>query len=67
MKNFDLSKKEEEAYNDWFQEHKQECWLYKKGTPRLNTFSFTPTGIGCCVEVECSCGEKINVTDYESW
>ncbi len=64
---FDLSKKEEEAFNFWREKHKQECILYEKGVSRLNTFKFTPTSIGCSVEVECSCGEKIDVTDYESW
>ncbi len=64
---FDLSAKEEEAFNFWRGKHKQECILYAEGILRTETFMFTPTGIGSCVEVECSCGDKINVTDYGSW
>lgn len=31
-------------------------------------YSFSPTGLGCCVEVEhVMLGEKINLTDYSSW
>lgn len=67
MKNFDLSEKEEETYNAWRREHKKKCKLYKKGKQTLTTFKFTPTGIGPIIEIECSCGKKINVTDWESW
>ena len=31
------------------------------------TFSFTPTGLGTVFKVTCSCGDHIDMTDYDSW
>lgn len=31
------------------------------------TYSFTPTSIGLVFKVVCSCGEKLDLTDYDSW
>ena len=31
------------------------------------TWHFTSTSLGDAVSVYCSCGEHLNVTDYESW
>ncbi len=67
MMNFDLSDKEEETFNVWYKEHKKKCKIYKKGKHRHFTFKFTPVGIGDVIEVECSCGKKIDVTDTDCW
>ena len=31
------------------------------------SFTFTPTGVGTCVHIKCSCGEEKDVTDYDLW
>ena len=31
------------------------------------TYSFMPTGLGDCLVFTCKCGERLNLTDYESW
>jgi hypothetical protein len=31
------------------------------------TYSFTPTGVGLGVEVSCTDGTKIDLSDYENW
>lgn len=31
------------------------------------TYSFTPTGLGVVTIVCCACGNKINLTDFNSW
>jgi len=31
------------------------------------TYSFTPTNLGLVVEVQCACGQKANVTNYDEW
>ena len=31
------------------------------------TYSFTPTGIGVAVVLQCACGAECDVTDYDSW
>jgi hypothetical protein len=31
------------------------------------TWCFTSTGIGIIVTVNCSCGEKLDLTDYSTW
>lgn len=31
------------------------------------TYLLTPTGLGMHIEIQCACGEKLDVTDYGSW
>jgi hypothetical protein len=31
------------------------------------SYVFTPTGIGIVFKVKCSCGEVLDLTDYDSW
>jgi hypothetical protein len=68
---FEIHGAELKNYNEWNKEHNKVC-PFKNGKSqgaiggRL-TFSFTPTGLGPAVSVECACGEKHNCTDYDSW
>jgi hypothetical protein len=69
---FELWGKELETFQKWDKEHKKVCKLLNNPdfTPAIGgrlTFSFTPTGLGPAVSVECACGEKHNCTDYDSW
>lgn len=64
-KEFSLSKIEEEAFNEWWKEHKHKC--KDKPYERHITFSFTPTGIGSIIVAKCSCGKKIDITDVDCW
>ena len=58
---FVMSEKEEKVANSWKKEHNKTCKNI------LYTYSFTPNGIGTDVEVKCSCGKTINVTDISVW
>ena len=31
------------------------------------TWSFTQTGLGCVIVLNCVCEEAINLTDFETW
>jgi len=31
------------------------------------TYEFTNTSLGQVIQVRCSCGEKIDVSDYDNW
>ena len=53
----------------WNREHKKTCKVYNNQGAiggRL-TYTFTPTGLGIVTRVECACGEKYDLTDYECW
>lgn len=41
------------------------CSATRYSTGECFTFSFTPGGLGIIKEVECDCGEKINITDFK--
>ncbi len=42
-----------------------EC--HKGGVGGALTYSFTPTSLGVIVKLNCVCGDKIDVTEYERW
>ena len=48
-------------------EHGRQDEIYVGAIGGAITYCFTPTGLGDCVEAQCACGEKINVTDYNTW
>jgi hypothetical protein len=31
------------------------------------TYSFTPTGLGVVEVVQCACGAKLNLTNFDDW
>lgn len=65
IKLFELSQKEVIRISLWHKEHKCKVW---RGVANMSTsYVFTPTGIGTCVEIVCTCGERKDITDYENW
>ena len=68
---FGMSKVEAKNFNEWNTKHNKTC-PFKNGKSqgaiggRL-TYSFTPTSLGTVVVVECACGKKENLTDFDVW
>jgi hypothetical protein len=65
-RSFTVSKKEEDTFLKWRDEHDCDKQL-KASKRRHNTFSFTPLGMGTSIEVRCSCGAKKDITDTDCW
>jgi len=65
---FKIIDKEYSNFKEWDNTHKKVCELYNNKTqPAIGgrlTFSFTPTSLGTAVSVECACGKKKNITEY---
>lgn len=61
---FELSIIEKEKLNKWIKKHHKKCINLKEGHL---TYMFTPMGIGNVIEVQCSCGDSIDVTDSSNW
>lgn len=64
---FTMEPEQVKAFEKW---RKAKNDKIRKGGESPNncyTYSFTPTGIGTGVEVSCSDGTKIDLTDYEKW
>jgi hypothetical protein len=55
---------EAEKINAWIQEHATVCTT---ATACRISFTFSQTGVGEVVHVVCSCGEKCDLTDYDSF
>lgn len=75
---FYMSKEQTEACNKWQEEHDKTKHMNSEGAKHSGvrysgaiggayTWSFTPTSLGTVVTIKCSCGEKIDVTDYDDW
>lgn len=68
---FHLYKEQSELIRKWVNEHN----VQKHGSPAPYggaiggqiTYKFTPTSIGIVVTVHCTCGEAIDVSDYNNW
>lgn len=53
---------------EWHAFKKMKCAKTGEKYCSSHTISFTPTSIGCAIEVTCACGyNKKNITDYDSW
>jgi hypothetical protein len=73
---FSFSDNDNEKINIWDKHHKNTCKYFDDGSEICNpvgaiggrlTYSFTPTGLGLITSVECACGEKLNLTDFDMW
>lgn len=71
---FGLFKEQSELIAKWKKEHDAEKHIPAGATHRYSgaidgayTYSFTSTSLGTVVSVRCSCGEAIDVSDYNDW
>ena len=71
-----LSAEDRELCNKWIAEHNKTCEYHDDGTTPCNpcgaiggrfTYNFTPTGLGLITTMECACGEKLELTDFDMW
>ena len=60
---FELTKEQYDKYLEW----KDHCDTDGGAIGGRHAFKFIPTSLGVCAVVECLCGEKINLTDFEEW
>ena len=65
------SKELDDRFIEWRCAHNKECPYARPESQgaiggRL-TFSYTYTGLGPISTVECACGEKKDLTDYDAW
>jgi len=61
---FALQVPEIEKAHAWIQDHSKTC---KELATGLVTYHFHGTPIGTKIEMACPCGEKCDITDYDSW
>jgi hypothetical protein len=67
---FKISDTDNRKFSEWREEHAKTCKMVKgyQGAIGGNwTYCFTPTSIGTVLKVECSCGERTDLSDYLSW
>lgn len=67
---FQLNEKEAALAASWLRYHRsnrKRCAMLRANLEQAISYQFTPAGIGTVVHVVCGCGERKNVTDYESW
>lgn len=63
---FKLNEKEEQNYKEFCKEHRG-CEFTSTIGGKIS-ITFTPTGLGNIVEVEChACGETKDITDISNW
>jgi hypothetical protein len=64
---YNLNEKEMKEYNDWHNKHKCKG-TYVGAIGGRESFIFTPTGLGSCIQVRCNvCKEEIDITDVSNW
>lgn len=71
---FYLSKQQRDAASGWVKKHDVERHIrpgkkfrYSGAIGGAYTWRFTATSIGNVTTLECSCGERLDVSDYGSW
>lgn len=78
MHAFSLDVEETQKYLAWEAAHhtKQNCKFFDDGKSPICpvgaiggrvSFRFTITGVGVIVVVECACGDKKDLTNYDLW
>ena len=52
---------------DVFVEHHERLYRASIEKVPIFTLKFSPTGVGTKIEIACSCGDNLDVSDYEGW
>jgi hypothetical protein len=64
---FYLTQGEKDKGDRWIAAHDEDKRHPGGAIGGLYTWYFTPTSIGVACTVQCMCGEKIDVTNYDLW
>jgi hypothetical protein len=64
---FTIFGEEQETLDEWMEEHNRTCEIKLRNQMRSFQYCFTPVGIGTVIEVKCSCGESVDITNIDSW
>ena len=69
---FRLEGKELKTFEKWNEEHVKTCRCTQPGAFKDSSgfrlvFSFSPTGFGMGIRVECTCGEFKDCTNIDNW
>jgi len=65
---FEITEKQYKKYQRWRRaKTKKEGELYVGAVGGAYTFCFTPTGIGQIIEVRTSDGDRLDLTDFDTW
>ncbi len=71
---FDVSETQSDKAKKWIDHHDKEKHIKAGGKYRYTgasggaySWKFTPTTIGLVISMECSCGDQIDLTDYNDW
>jgi len=62
---FELSEEQLAKFKEWNKSHN--CNAASGAIGGKISFKFIPTGLGIIEEVECICGEKLSLTEWEDW
>lgn len=65
-KSFLLTEVQVKRLNRWAEIHIQALHNHEKANP-IFAYTFTPSGIGVSIILHCSCGAKLDASDYENW
>ena len=69
QRGFILSKEQQEEVDRWWEQHKNkkhpDGYFGVNGGPL--TYSFNPTSMGEIITVKCSCGEELNLTNFDEF
>lgn len=71
---FGLYKEQRDSIRKWMKEHDEDRHVlagrkfrYAGAIGGAYTYEFTSTTLGTVTTVRCSCGEQLDVTDYNDW
>ena len=68
VQHFGIYKEQLETCRAWIADHDAAKHTTKYGVmPVAYTWSFTETALGTRITLKCSCGEEIDVSDYDQW
>lgn len=68
---FDLNDDQVHNFNVWLLEHDKKCkYAHSENCGAIGgrlTYKFTPTSLGIITTVDCVCGDKCELTDFDNW
>lgn len=64
---FEIPEDQHNILKEWIIDHNKQCEAEDTAIGGKLSYTFTPTGLGQIININCVCGCILDLTDFDNW